>query len=477
MQQDRRSGSEELSAFQSLDAERSVLGALILSPQTMDAVMAEGLREEDFGSAAHRAIWRSACRMINGGGEADTVTLRNDLAAVGELESAGGVAYLDGLLDATPAAANAPHYARIVREKARARRLYQAAAEAMGTLRSGHELADARGVLTAAVEASVGNVGDTGGWIGDVLRAHVSAPAPKMISYGLDALDRHTGGLAEGVLCVVGAYSSTGKTSFATTVLGHMARKAVPVALFSLEMSRDQVAQTVLAREAGIPIWRLRRAAKEALNERDAARRAEVVAGMDVPLWIDEKPSTSAEIAAKTRLLARKFGVRAIAVDYLQLLTPNQREKDRRQEIDAHVQTLKRLARETGVSVMLLSQLARPQAHGGRGSATDNNPKPSVHALKESGAINDAADTTLLLWRPRFQQFEICPECAGMDGKRAGCGHCGGRGQVSTDNELQVIIGKDRFGEAGYPVKLDWDGQYFQISSRGPGGGQQTSAF
>lgn len=475
--QSRGNAGSELTQFAAPEAEISVLGALMLNAETMDAVLAEGLSAEDFSSIAHRKIFEAACRLIDGGGEADTVTLRNELGARGELEAVGGVAYLAMLEESVPAAASAPHYARIIVDKARARRLYESALTAMGHLRDGQGMESAQAALAAGIEQSVGMGAVTTGYIGEILRAQLTAPAAAMTPFGLEALDRETGGLAEGVLSVVGAYPGTGKTTFATTALMRMAKADTPCALFSLEMSRSQVAQAVLAREAGIPVWRLRRAQKEPLGERDVARRDEVIAGLlGVPLLIDEKAGCSAEIAAKARLMMRKNGVKIIAVDYLQLLSPNQREQDRRREIDAHVQTFKRLARDTGLSVMLLSQLARPAASGQRGGSPNNNPKPSVHCLKESGGIYEAADQALLLWRPRFQEFELCGECGGAGETVRACQRCHGRGKISTDNEIQVIIGKDRFGEAGYAVALDWCGAFMQISSRTPST-TQASAF
>lgn len=461
---------DEMAMLRDEAAEMAVVGAVLLNPEMFDVVCSEGLRPHDFSSGVARELWISCMNVVSEELPIDIIPVRKDLERRGKLDFVGGWTALSNVIEQSPSAGMGGHYARIVVERSKARALYLGMLESAAQLRAGAAVSEASATAGKALERAVEM--DDGradaGWLKDLLKRDVGMTKVNAHSWGFPSLDKHTDGIPEGALTVIGAYPSTGKTALSTTVAMRLARASTPVptAFFTIEMSNAQIVQTIIARETGIPLGKLRAVGASNLGERDAARFIEVIPGMEVPLYLDPRPASSTDIAARARVLQRRSGVKVIFIDYLQLLSGNTRDVNRRLEIDGHVRTLKALAKATGLSVVLLSQMTRPQsAYGKKGDTSQNdNPRPSVGSLKESGSINEVADLICLLWRPRFRQFDACPECAGTSGNR--CATCRGEGRVSIDNELDVIVGKNRFGEAGYAVALDWNGRLMQINSK-----------
>ncbi len=413
------------------EAEVSVLGSNLLNNDTIDVVL-PFFTAGDFYSVAHQKIFESILAVHASNRPVDLVILRDELQRRGDLEAVGGSAYIASLIDAVPAASNVEHYAEIVREKAVGRRLLAATAEAKDALLRGEKPEEAASILSQAVEQSMSR--STRGAdvpLGHILSDREGLRSNHTLSWGLAKLDKHTGGIPLGGLTVIGAYPGRGKTALATSVLVYHARNRTPATLISLEMSRGQIAVTILGRESGLGVHRLRPDARLSSDEHDSLEQA-ITRLKPIPLRVVAAPVSAGEAAAIARLHGRKYGTRIVAIDYLQLLKRSSGEESRRVGIDGSVQVLKSLAQESGMAVVLLSQLAR----------SGRDEKPSSAFLKESGGILEAADLVLVLDRPRY------------------------RDPKQPDDEMVVLIEKNRMGQAGHGVSLGWDGPRMRVFER-----------
>jgi replicative DNA helicase len=314
-----------------------------------------------------------------------------------------------------------------------------------------------------AIEATMPTAGHDAASMGDMIRANVGTGKVEMIPWGWPSVDRATGGgIAPGYLCVVGAYPGIGKTSFILGGLANMARKAVPCELFSCEMTRDQLVPTIIGRSSGISPSELRARGIAGLEPRDRVKVADTVLEIaNWPLRITDATLAADEIAARSRVAARKRGAKIAVVDYLQLLKRPSKEENRRDGIDRSVNCLKRLAQESGMAVILLSQLAVIRDTAGR------YVKATGAMLKESGGIFEAADMVLTLNRPHFREWHGCANCGGgQDYAGKGCDACGHVGSFSDDNEMTVSVEKNRIGDTGFAV-LRWNGPLMTASEKG----------
>jgi replicative DNA helicase len=395
---------------QSLEAEQSVLGAILIDRDTINEI-AEFLRPEDFYRQAHGMIFRAMLDLFERRDPVDIVTVAEALERSANLDAAGGRAYLSTLSNQTPTAVHAVQYARIVERKAVLRNLIGAAGRIAGI---GYE--DPAEIQEAIDRAeselfSVSNRRVTAGFalLKDLLHTaydrldylHAHRGEISGVRTGFADLDSLTTGLQKSDLVIVAARPSVGKTSFALNIAEHAAvRDGRSVGLFSLEMSKEQLVLRLLSSVANIDSQRLRTGF---LEELDFARIAPAMNDLsEAPLYIDDTPNISAmELRTKARRLQAEAGLDLVIVDYLQLMqaTTTTRDANRVQEVSEISRGLKALARELNVPVIALSQLSRqPEMRESK--------EPRLSDLRESGAIEQDADLVVFLWRDKERAQE-----------------------------------------------------------------------
>src|SRR5213596_3852576 len=388
---------------QSLEAEESVLGAVMLDNTVVDRVV-EMLRPEDFYRGAHRKLFRAMVELNGRSEPIDLITLSETLKARGDLAEVGGGAYLAELTERVPTAANAVHYAKIVRERSILRGLIEASTEIASRgyqapdnvdelldhaerLIFGIQERKVRQAFTKLSEVLVES-------IKTIERLYEQKQAVTGVSTGFADLDALTAGLQPSDLIVVAGRPSMGKTALCLNIAEHAALRAdVGVAIFSLEMSKEQLALRMLCSESRVDLKRVRTGH---LSDREFPKLAMAAGRLaDAPIFIDDTPALSVlELRAKARRLKRdpstKLGL--IIVDYLQLMRSTEGKDNREQEISEISRSLKALAKELSVPVIALSQLNRQVE-------SRNPPKPRLADLRESGAIEQDADVIAFIYR------------------------------------------------------------------------------
>jgi replicative DNA helicase len=385
----------------SIEAEESVLGAMLLSESAISDVL-ERIRPDHFYRPAPRRIYK-AVGSVSGGGEAiDSVTVSEELRRSGEIEEVGGKPYIFHLVSSVPAASNAAYYARIVEETALLRRLIdatqQAAAMAFESADDADHIVDQVEQLIFSVAAK--RLGDNFTHIRQLLHEqleHVEKLQERGsnvtgVATGFVDLDNLTSGLQPSNLVIVAARPSFGKTSLALNIAQQAATDhGVPVAIFSLEMSRTELVQRLVCAEALVDVTKLRRGH---LSDQDWSRLATAVGRLaDAPIYIDDTESvTVLEIRAKARRLKQKSGLGLVIIDYLQLMGGPRRSENRQQEISEISRSLKILARELDVPVIAVSQLSRAVE-------SRQDKRPMLADLRESGAIEQDADVVMFIYR------------------------------------------------------------------------------
>jgi len=396
-----------------LEAERSILGAILLDNHALNAAV-EKLRSEDFFLSQHRRIFERMIQLGEKQQAIDTVTLMEDLGRRGELESAGGVAYLSQLADGLPRVTNVEHYARIVKEKAVLRSLaFSAAAIQEQALAAG----DDADVILDRAESAIFQLAEDrvkAGLIGvkELVRENyerlerIFSEGRRItgLATGYAGLDNETAGLQPSELIILAARPSMGKTALALNIAENVAlRQREPVAVFSLEMSKESLLLRLLASEARVDAHKFRTGH---MNRDDWGKITGALANMgEAPLWIDDSASSTVlEMGAKARRLKRDRGLSMMIVDYLQLVVPTNtsRGTNRQEEVSSISRSLKGLAKELKIPVLVLSQLTRAPEREER--------KPQLSDLRESGAIEQDADVVLFINRPNFYKTDLPEE-------------------------------------------------------------------
>jgi replicative DNA helicase len=388
---------------QNLEAEASVLGGILLENEAINRVL-EIIAPVDFYRESHRKIFRAMMELTDRSEPADLITLSELLKGKGDLEAVGGSAYLASLADQVPTAANIAHYARIIREKAILRQLITSATEiaTRGFEEQGNvdEFLDAAekvifDIAEKKIKASFVSVGDM---IKDTLKAVERLYERKEMVTGVPTgfkdFDKLTAGLQPSELIIVAGRPSMGKTAFALNIAANAALNAgMGVAVFSLEMAREQLVLRMLCSEARVDNSKVRAGY---LGERDFPKLANAAGRLhEALIYIDDTPAISVlELRAKTRRLIRdrdkKVGL--VIVDYLQLMRGMGNASNREQEISEISRSLKALAKELRVPVIALSQLnRRVEDRGDR--------RPMMADLRESGAIEQDADVIAFIYR------------------------------------------------------------------------------
>jgi len=396
-----------------LEAERSILGAILLDNFALNAAV-EKLKSEDFFLPQHRQIYERMVQLGEKQQAIDIVTLMEDLSRRGELESAGGIAYLSQLADGLPRVTNVDHYARIVKEKAVLRSLIHSAAAIQEQALAAGEDADV--ILDRAESVILGLAEDRikSGLIGvrELVRDNfdrlnkilTDGKRVTGLATGYANLDNETSGLQPSELIILAARPSMGKTALALNIAENVAvRNRQPVAIFSLEMSKESLLVRMLASEARIDAHKFRTGH---MGRDDWGRIVTTLNVLsDAPLWVDDSASSTVmEMGAKARRLKRDRGLSLVLVDYLQLVVPTStgRQSNRQEEVSGMSRALKALAKELQVPVVVLSQLTRAPEREER--------KPQLSDLRESGAIEQDADMVLFINRPNFYKTDLPEE-------------------------------------------------------------------
>lgn len=433
---------------QSVEAEQSVLGGILIDCRAINKVL-ELLTPDDFYREAHKKIFRGMIHLFEMGVPIDLITLTETLKGMDMLDEVGGASYLATLVDNVPTAANISYYARIVREKALQRRLIEVTTEIAEA--AYQDIADIEEFLDSAerkifeiserkVRPSFFSMMEI---VKDSLKAIEKLYERKELVTGVPTgfieFDKMTAGLQPGDLIIVAGRPSMGKTAFCINIAQYAAIEAnVPTAIFSLEMSKEQLVQRMLCSEAKIDSQKLRGGFLSESDWLKLTKAAGVLA--EAPIFIDDTPALSIlEMRAKARRLKAEKGLGLIIIDYLQLMRGRVDANTREQEISEISRSLKALAKELHVPVVALSQLSRrPELRG-------ENRKPQLSDLRESGAIEQDADVVVFIYRE--EQYRPC-ECPGD----SNC-TCGRRGIAD------IIIGKQRNGPTG-EIKLAFLSKY-----------------
>jgi replicative DNA helicase len=433
-------------APQSLEAEQSVLGGLMLDNSAWDKV-ADIVAEEDFYRRDHRLIFRAIASLMSHSKPCDVVTLSEWLDVQGLLDEAGGLAYLGTLAKNTPSAANIKAYADIVRERSVLRQLITVGNEISGSAyqtegRSTEELLDSaeRQVFEIAEQGARAKKGFTA--IKDLLVKAVDRIDELFqqdnpitgVPTGWDSFDEMTSGLQKGDLVIVAGRPSMGKTTFAMNIAENAAIKAnLPTAVFSMEMPGEQLAMRMLSSLGRIDQHKVRTGK---LQDEDWPRLTSAVGILaDAPLFIDDTPAlTPNELRARARRLSREHGLGLIVIDYLQLMQVHGTKENRTNEISEISRSLKALAKELEVPVIALSQL-------NRGLEQRPNKRPVMSDLRESGAIEQDADVIVFIYRDEVYN-EDSPD----------------------KGTAEIIIGKQRNGPIG-TTRLTFLGQFTRFEN------------
>jgi replicative DNA helicase len=394
-----------------LEAERSVLGAILLDNNALNTAI-ENLRPEDFFLDQHRRVFTQMIALGEVQQAIDLITLTEELHRKGDLEASGGAPYLASLADGMPKVSNVEHYARIVKEKAMLRNLIHATHNIQQRAFEGEDGAD---TILDNAESSIFALAEDRTKIGLVHvkevvrdsferleRIFKEGKSITGISTGYGELDKLLSGLQPSELLIMAARPSQGKTALALNLAENIAiRGGEPVAIFSLEMSKESLLQRLVASVAQVDAHKFRTGH---LSREDWRSMTEALGQISAsPLWLDDAGSISVmEIGAKARRLMRDKGLKLLIVDYLQLITGRGRFSSRQEEVSSISRGLKGLAKELKIPVLVLSQLTRAPEREERG--------PQLSDLRESGAIEQDADVVMFIYRPNWGKMDLSPE-------------------------------------------------------------------
>lgn len=451
---------------QDLEAEQVTLGSILLDAGAAARAMAI-LEPEDFYREAHRNIYDAMLAVYTRGEPVDLITVSDELKRRGQYDAVGGSEYLTALIHQVPTAAHVVRYATLVQEKSILRKLVQAGGEIQAMALDNPE------DVSAAVDAAehlifeIAQQRDSADFapLGNEVQATFEkldelARRPGFLTgvpSGLPELDRLTAGLQRGDLIIVAGRPSMGKTSLAVCnfALSAAVQHGIAVGLFSLEMSREMVAEMVLCAEARVDAWKLRRGE---VRDDDWARIGHVMAYLpDAPIYIDDTPSIHIlELRSKARRLKSRFDIGLLIVDYLQLVRASGRfaAESRHQEVSVIAAELKAIARELDIPVVALSQLSRMVERR-------EDKRPILSDLAESGSIEAEADLVCFLYRPSYYQRKKMMEEAARSNQPMP-EHLQ---RPSYPDPAEIIIAKHRRGPTGV-VEVDFHPAYRTFVSR-----------
>jgi replicative DNA helicase len=449
--EDRRvaGGDYDRTPPQAIEAEQSVLGAMMLSKDAIADVV-EVLRPGDFYRPAHQLVYDAVLDLYARGEPADAITVSAELTRAGQLARVGGATYLHTLLAGVPTAANAGYYAAIVAERAVLRRLVTAGTR---IVQMGYETAsgttDVVGSVDEVVDRAQAEIYEVTErrtsedfvhiesllqpTLDEIDKISATGGVGTGIPTGFQQLDEYTNGLHPGQMITIAGRPGSGKSTLALDVARSAAVKnAKPTVIFSLEMSKVEIMMRLFSAEASVALQSMRSGHMSDQDWTRLARRSSELA--DAPLFIDDSPNlTMMEIRAKARRLRQRHDVQLIVIDYLQLMSSGKRVESRQQEVSEFSRAMKLLAKELDVPVIALSQL-------NRGPEQRTDKKPMLSDLRESGSIEQDSDVVLLVHRPDLYEPET---------ERAG--------------EADLILAKHRNGPTA-TVAVAFQGRYSRFA-------------
>lgn len=429
----------------SAEAEKSVLGAILLDKEALFDVM-EILKENDFYSEAHKEIFRAAAEIFRRNEPVDTLTVTEELRKRKSVEMVGGRAYIAFLSTAVPSTANAAQYAKIIAEKAILRRLISVASDIIE--KSYQEKMDPGDVLDQA-EKDIFEIAQAKQskdfeplknilWKNIQMIDEMAQKEGSLtgLTTGFIDLDEKTSGLQKSDLIILAARPAMGKTAFALNIAQQAAIKSnAKVLIFSLEMGREQLGQRMLSMESRVEMQKLRTGNVDRKDWDNIHLALDKLSQADI--FIDDTPGVNVmEIRNKCRRLKAEKGLDLVVIDYLQLMASDGRSESRQQEVSTMSRFLKLLAREMDCPVIVLSQLSR--------AVESRTPKtPQLSDLRESGSIEQDADIVVFLYRDEYYNPDT----------------------TEKPNVCDVIIAKQRSGTTG-TVELTWLGKYTRFADK-----------
>jgi replicative DNA helicase len=413
----------------SIEAEMCVLASMMLDREIVGQCV-QIIDRECFYQADHQVIFDVLLKLYELNRPIDSVILFEELAKRQLLEEVGGTEYIAQILNCVPSAAHGMHYAGIVREKAMLRQLIAASNDILRDSYAPHEHADVvldkaeRRIFQIAEQKTSGSISSLGEVAHEVYEM-LEEKGRRGLESGFYELDDMLNGMQNGEMLIVAARPSMGKTAFAMNIIEHLAADMqLPCGIFSLEMSKQQLAQRLMCSRANIDAQKVRRGM---LNASEFQQLAQTVTGLSkAPIWVDDSAGmTPLELRAKARRLKLKHDVKCLMVDYMQLMY-NPGSESRQQEISEISRVVKSVARELNIPVICLSQLNR--ATEGR-----DGHRPRMSDLRESGSIEQDADVVMLLHREDYYRMS--------------------EPDFQPDNIAEVIVAKQRNGPTG-TIKL-----------------------
>lgn len=426
-----------------IEAEQAILSSMFIDKEAVAAAM-ELLKSDSFYRPDHQLIFEAAMELYSAGKPIDIITVKSRLEDKGVFEQVGGIAYIAQIASAVGSSVNARHYAQIVEQKAVLRRLIKTTTEIS------QECYDGKNNLNTIMENAEKGIfdimnGRTSGEMSHIREVTVSAfekiediykNKGKLtgVATGFADFDAKTAGLQRSDLILLAARPSMGKTAFALNIAQNAAiRHNVPVAIFSLEMSKEQLVNRMLCSEAMIDAQKLRTGE---LMDDDWPKLIQAMGPLSqANIYIDDTPGVSPmDIRSKCRKMKLEKGLGLILIDYLQLMSGDGKIESRQQEISAISRSLKAIAREMDAPVIALSQLSRA-------CEQRSDHRPMLSDLRESGAIEQDADVVAFLYRDEY----YFPE-------------------TEAKNQAELIIAKQRNGPTG-TVNLAWLGQYTKFGN------------
>ncbi|MFO0961919.1 MAG: replicative DNA helicase [Phycisphaerales bacterium] len=432
------------------DAEMSLLGSMLIDPKMIPDVLGIVSQPDDFSKPAHGTVFQHMIALYETSATLDPVSLVQRLSDHGVLEDVGGQQYLIDLAEGVPTAVHAPEYARLVREKATLRELIRAAGEILVDAHQSRQdpavvLGEAEARIFAIAQRRESRAASSLKELLDEVMKNLERNEGRNITgvpTGYDELDEMLSGFQKGEVIILAARPSMGKTAFALNVTEQMAASGTGVGFFSLEMGKQQLVQRLLCAKAGIDGQRLR---KNMLQREDTHR---LIAACDqmqsTPIYIDDSPGmTLLQMRSKARRMKERYGIGAVVIDYLQLMSSGTRTESRQVEVSEISRGVKAMARELEIPVLCLSQL-------NRASEDRQGHRPRMSDLRESGSIEQDADVVMMLHREEYYHLADPGWAEANEHKR---------------NIAEVIVAKQRNGPTG-TVELVWDSRSTAFRNR-----------
>jgi replicative DNA helicase len=426
-----------------ITAEQAVLGSMLVDKDAVVAAI-EALKPDDFYREDNKEIFSAMYDIYNSGRHIDMITVKDELVLRGSLEKVGNLEYITLLIDSVPTTSNIESYVKIVEEKSTMRNLIKAANDILKMTYSGTEEVD---TIIEQAEKQIFDVlqnRNSRGYASlkeilittfdNIEKLYHSGNKVSGVESGFIDLDAKISGLNPSDLIIVAARPAMGKSAFVLNIASYVAmHQKVPVMIFSLEMSKEQLVNRILCSESEVDSMKLKNAD---LSSEDWLKLGEASSKLaEVPIYIDDTPGlSSAELRAKCRKAKLEKNIGLVIIDYLQLMESKTKNASRQQEISEISRSLKILAKELSIPVIALSQLSRATE-----SRADH--RPMLSDLRESGAIEQDADIVMFLHREDYYNPE-----------------------TEKKNIAEVIVSKNRNGSTG-TVELAWLGQYTKFAN------------